>query len=218
MENEVKEVIYIAIAAMVLSMVLGVASFVMKIRDDLADIRNNQVTANQQVTQYNRYNKYNKNTLIGDEVIECIRLYYDTGIDIFIDNRKNIESNATINRKTTCSISGCIDHRIFNMHQFIKHSGTTQDYFDVAEALSNRPRNDLRNWFPTDSRYRAYLVYNSEDVTTYYEYIMDRFDSTAGYVTGDAATNRLDSFVKEPIPGSEVTGIILVNLNTYGGN
>lgn len=217
MENEVKEVVYIAIAAMVLSLVLGLASFTMHIRDDLAGIRNEQIIANQQVKQYNEYNKYNKNTLIGDEVAECIRLHYDSGIDIFVDSRTNIDSGETINTSNGCQGSED-DHRIFNLSQYAKHAGSTNDYFQVSITEIERPKNDLRSWFPTSAKYRAYLVYNSESVVDFYERLIESFDTHPGLVTGDAATDLLDSLAPQQMANSEVTGIVFINLNTYGGN
>lgn len=217
MENEVKEVVYIAISAMVLSLVLGLASFTMHINNNMADIRNEQIVANNQVQQYNQYNKYNKNTLIGDEVAECIRLHYDSGIDIFVDTRTNEDSGETINTGIGCQGAGD-DHRIFNLSQYTKHSNSSNDYFQVSITNTSRPKNDLRNWFPTHAKYRAYLVYNSEDVVSFYERLIEEYDMKSGMATGDDATEILDSLVPQQIANSEVTGIVFINLNTYGGN
>lgn len=218
MEQEVKEVVYLAVAAMLLSIILGMASYAIHLNNDMAEVRNGQIVAHQTIQQYNKYNKYNKNTIIGDEVIECLRLYYDSGIDIFVDSRENVESGSVVNSLTQCGRSGCTDHRIYNTHQFIIHKGTSDDYFKVSESMFDRPKDDMRNWFPTESKYRCYLVYNSQDVTQFYDNLMEKFNTHPSMVTGDAATELLDSFIGYPAAGSEVTGIVIINTNSYGGN
>ena len=88
--QEVKETVYIAISAMILALVLSMVAILLEIRSDLADARNGEILAANSNLEYRQFNKYDNNTIYGDEVIELILLYYDTGIDIYVDTQTSI--------------------------------------------------------------------------------------------------------------------------------
>ena len=220
MEQEVKEVVYIAISTIVLSIVLGLMSFMMTVSGDMAEAKNSNTVAAQQVKQYNTYNRYDGEKVIGDEVIECIKLYYDRGIDIFVDTRTNIVNNKVVDGAHNVSCSYCdkliSDHRVFNLRQQLAHNGTSEDYFsfNLSTFGSDGNDNDLRNWFPTSSSYRAYLVYNSENVEIAYERAIDAYNSSAGANLDDKLAS-VDGVMTNKVANAEVTGIVFINYSSF---
>ena len=220
MEQEVKEVVYISISCIVLSIVLGLISFMMTVEASLAEAKNGNVISIKQVQQYNSYNKYDGTKVIGDEVIECIRMYYDRGLDIFVDSRTNIVTNSVVDGLNNNYCTYCDnlvkDHRIFNLKQQISHEGTSFDYFkfNLSTLRADGNNNDLRNWFPTSANYRAYLVFNSESVIDAYNRAMDAYNSSYG-TDLESKLMHVDSEMRNKIANAEVTGIIFINYTSF---
>ena len=213
MENEVREVIYLAISTILLSIVLGVASFAIALNGDMAEIRNGQTNGVRQIMEYKEFNKYDRHEVVGDDVIECIRMYYDSGLDIFIDSRTNSEIPKTIDEVDTGRCPLCkrdYDHRMYNLEQYLAHKDSSgANYFKISMAATSRPKDDMRNWFPTDVKYRAYCVYNSEPVVDVYARMMEKYAPYSS-LTGQAALNALDSCAMDRPINAEVTGLIFI--------
>lgn len=84
--SEIKETIYIAIGCMLAAAVLGLIAFAMNIRGDLAVVNNNQLASQRNMSAYTTLNRYNNETIYTDDVIVCIREFYDSDIEVYVDN------------------------------------------------------------------------------------------------------------------------------------
>ena len=154
MDSEIQEVVYIAVTAIVLSIVLGLVSVVMNITRDMSNIRNNEVQGNINVMEYRQFNKYDHNTLNGDEVIECITNFYDTGIEILV--------------KTDVYNLGSSDYiEEYDGEEYADAINTSSDFlrYRISDLTTGKTAkydiDILMQNFTTDKEYRAYLVYNS---------------------------------------------------------
>lgn len=218
MQDEVKKVVYIAIGAMLLAIVLGFVSVLLSIRTDIAEIRNSEIAANKQLEQYRKFNKYDSKTLIGDEVIECIRMYYDKDVSIIVNTRKNKINNRVVDASSVKVENGVVtdDPRQFNTTQYVLSLGkkyTPYNYFAVAVQAGESNAEILQNYFPTDKNYQAYLVYDSVDVSTALDNILTKYASA----TGTTKIEKLDNAASETIfriAGSTITGIIIIDLDS----
>lgn len=189
MTDEVKEVVYIAIATILLGIILSYVALMGTLKRDMAKVRNNEVAGTNNIIQYNKYAKYNRNELVGEEVIECIRAYYDTGIDIYVGSDR-------------------ISHHLFNLNEYL--NGKSQ-YFVFSENIDGS-KSYLQQWFTSSDTYRAYLIYNSEDIQMAYDRIMRKYGAPKGdSVSKQVKYAKLDSCVGEPIQNSEVTGILIID-------
>lgn len=218
MQDEVKKVIYIAVGAMLLAIVLGFVSILIDIRSDIAEIRNNEIAANKSLEQYRKFNKYDSKTLIGDEVIECIRMYYDKDVTIIVNTRKNRINNRVIDASSVEVENGVVvnDPRQFNTTQYVlsrKPGYVPYDYFRVSTKVGEDGDEILQNYFPTDKNYQAYLVYDSVDVSNTLDTILSRY----GTMAGSTKEEKLDAAAAESIvriAGSTITGIIIIDLES----
>lgn len=218
MQDEVKKVIYIAVGAMLLAIVLGFVSVLIDIRSDIAEIRNNEIAANKSLEQYRKFNKYDSKTLIGDEVIECIRMYYDKDVTIIVNTRKNRINNRVIDASSVEVENGVVvnDPRQFNTTQYVlsrKPGYVPYDYFRVSTKVGEDGDEILQNYFPTDKNYQAYLVYDSVDVSNTLDTILSRY----GTMAGSTKEEKLDAAAAESIvriAGSTITGIIIIDLES----
>lgn len=218
MQDEVKKVIYIAVGAMLLAIVLGFVSVLIDIRSDIAEIRNNEIAANKSLEQYRKFNKYDSKTLIGDEVIECIRMYYDKDVTIIVNTRKNRINNRVIDASSVEVENGVVvnDPRQFNTTQYVlsrKPGYVPYDYFRVSTKVGEDGDEILQNYFPTDKNYQAYLVYDSVDVSNTLDTILSRY----GTMAGATKKEKLDAAAAESIvriAGSTITGIIIIDLES----
>ena len=103
---------------------------------------------------------------------------------------------------------------------YIRHNKGTDDqnYFKIATNNVSTNRNDLRNWFPSESKYRAYLVYDSKDPYEYYESMINNYniEKDNNEDTESGKLKALDSGQYKSTEGSEVTGIVLISYETLG--
>lgn len=188
MTDEMKEVIYLAISAMILSVVLGFVAIMGTVQRNIAEARNNEVAGQVSIEQNNKYDKYNKRELIGEEVVECIREYYDSGITIYVR-------------------ADGIAQDTYNLSIYTDDS--KKKYFSVADGSY------LMSWFTGSAtkRYKSYLVYNTENPITKFNNMMNKFRATNEYVSGTLKQkcDKLDELDTPPPSGSEVTGIIIID-------
>ncbi len=101
--SEIKETVYIAVSSTILAAVLTLVSVFTYIRSDLAAARNEEILSAQNILQYRQFNKYDNKTVYGDEVIELIRLYYDAGIEIYVNSPDGVSGPIRINETTVKS-------------------------------------------------------------------------------------------------------------------
>ena len=223
MENETREVTYLAVSLMIIALVLGFITYGLGLTSRMAQARNEQIVANSKIEEYREFNGYDAKTLIGDEVIELIRQKYDTGIDIFVDYRYNESTRETVTAGindtcTYCAAAARGDHRVYNSDLYYAHVDTDEDYFTLAVNKTSATRDDMRNWYPTDAQYRAYLVYNSEDPIEFYSRLISNYNAVRGSYGSDLTgkLEALDSGIGAYDPNLTVTGIVLVNLKNLG--
>lgn len=219
MENEVRDVTYLAVGLILAAIILGFISYGMGLQSRIATARNAEIRSHESIEQYREYNAYDGKTLIGDEVIELIRAKYDSDINIFVDYRANISTGDVVDGDDTCPYcSATGNHRMYNLDNYTDHADAPSDYnyFTLAQNAISAERNDLRNWYPSTSNYRAYLVYNSVDIETEYNNIMSNYYSVKNSYpdTELGQLEALDSGVSHSYPGDEVSGIILISYHT----
>lgn len=83
---EIRETVMIAVGAIMLSSLLTFIVFLFGIREDLADVRNNQVYATNELEHLYQYNVFEEGELYGVDVVSTIRDYYDTGTIIRVNS------------------------------------------------------------------------------------------------------------------------------------
>lgn len=224
MENETREVTYISIALILLALVLGFVVYGLGLIRSVSSNRNDEIIANDKLEQYREYNAYDGKTIYGDDVIELIRLKYDSGLAIFVDTRTNSKTSKVIGTSNrTCSYCNGEneDHRTFSYNMYLIHSKLSPElnYFRLETNAIDADSEDMRNWFPTDVKYRAYLVYDNQPPVEYYNSLISNYNVQryAGYGAGEEGLlAALDSGVKEASASSNVTGIVLINYKTLG--
>ena len=74
----------------------------------------------------------------------------------------------------------------------------------------------MRNWFPSEMKYRAYLVYNSEDPEVFYNNLMANYDTVKGSFPSTEAgkLEALDTGIRQVDPTAKITGVVLVSYKT----
>ena len=87
LSSEIRDTIMIAISAILLSALLGFISFLFSVRNDFAEVRNNEVRATEAMANYREFNKYNNTTLYGEDIVVAVRDYYEDTITIRVNNK-----------------------------------------------------------------------------------------------------------------------------------
>lgn len=238
--EEVKHTVYLAVGTMLAALVLGLMSAVMYVQGNIATIRNDEIAGSANMISAKKFSKYNNTVLCGDEVSEAIRMYYNEGIDILVDYRRNIKTGAVIDGTKTYTITTNGTTRtkkayIYNMDLF--NNATYKPHFKVGTSLDmgSASNNIIQNWFPTTHVYRASLIYNSKDPTLALEQVMNGLPASKdmsgktlpaiqGYrsrVGGSPSLARksevLSSVINDiqdrtMLPNSVVTGILIINV------
>lgn len=200
MENEIKEIIYIAISAIILSAVLGLVSIMMNVNRDMAGVRNREVQGSRQVMEYRQFNKYGHNTINGDELIECITSLYDSGIEILV---KTGVYNLTSTRYTEQANGEEYANAINNSSDFIRYRSVDltagrESKYDIDRLMDN---------FPTNRGYRGYLVFNSQKPGLKFN---DIHDGVLNISNLEQELDRVSGF--NDLANSEVTGILFIRV------
>lgn len=216
MESETRELTYLAMSLIILAMVIGFISYGLSLSRKVAASRNDEIYTNEKIEQYREFNAYDHKTLFGDDIVELIRMEYDSGVCIFVDYRKNMVNSAIVQSGTRCTrcMGKSYDHRYFSLESYIAHNGDASNNYFKLNQNSTGSGDDLRSWFPTGTRYRTYLVYNNEDPATYYLNILSVYNSKkTSNKTIENMEKWLDAGVKAADPTYEVTGVIVINLD-----
>ena len=224
MEDEVRESMYLAVGLIILAVVLTFFTYSMGLERKMANIRNSEITASRLSSQYREFSAYNGKNIIGDDAIELIRLKYDSGITIFVGYRKNVKDNKEVSSSSRMGTGNLysaagVDARYFNADNYILCQQVAQyggaSFFAINQNAKDADTNDMRNWFPTTARYRAYLVYDSEDVEAFYNGIHNYLNlHGAGASTLEAKCDIMDQYaMAKKRSGSEVTGIVLIYID-----
>lgn len=134
--SEIKEVVYIAISAILLSIVLTFVSTLIGVRNDLAEIRNNEIHSAQDLEKYREFNKYNGTNVFGEDIIEAIRQYYNSDLTIYVNKSGSTGTSYTVTKDAVRAGSVSVD----------------LDY--------------LQNRFKPTSKFQAILAYDFRDPAT----------------------------------------------------
>lgn len=116
--REIQETVYIAISTILLAIVLGIVSFGMEIRNDMAEIRNEEIMAAKSVEDSRKFNKYDDKIIYGDEVIELISLYANTGISIYIDDPNMVINDNTIKANPSIVSLGALQNNFPSISRY----------------------------------------------------------------------------------------------------
>lgn len=134
--TEVKEVIYVALGLFIVSLVLSTASFFIHLRDEMASTRNDQIQTTTIANMYREFNKYNDTIVYGEDVIEAIRAYFDTDVELYVDRIGGSGSSYYITKELVKTNKSLVDIKV------------------------------LQGKFGPNQRYKAYLVFDNVDVRT----------------------------------------------------
>lgn len=133
--TESKNTIYIGVSLIMLAAVLTFALFFMQLRNDMAAARNSEIQAAQTAQNYREFNKYNGALLYGEDVIEAIRMYAGSSVEVYVNRVNNSGSS---------------------FHMTMESVATNPDSVKVAT---------LQNKFSPEYKYTAYLAFDFEDVS-----------------------------------------------------
>ena len=219
MENEIREVIYIAISTILVALTLTFVSYINLVRGEMADVRMNEVQSAHSIEQYRLFNGYDAKEVIGEDVVELIRGQYDN-IDIFVDYRQNASTGTSVDASHTEKCTHCIgnlDHRTYNYAQYLTHKDDAdKNYFAVnTENITADSEADLRSWYPTDAKYRAFLVCNSADPEQTYNEIIAEYEATVGGTSDNLIKKQtIDRCAPPRTATDDITAIILISYDT----
>lgn len=192
MDYEIRETVYIATSAIVLSVVLGFLFVMNNITADIVSTRNEYLANNYSLEQYRKFGKYNGGLLSGEEVIECIRLFYNTGVSVYIETN---DSN--------------IVQRVFNLEEY--SNPERQKYFDIVDDDNKY----LLDWFSGKEGYKAYLLFNNENWRAKVNKLKSAYRLENAGSTIQSKSDALDNCYKPSGDISNVTGILIIDLNTW---
>ena len=74
--EEVKQTVYLAVTCCLLAVVLSFAATFISLRNDMAQVRNEQIVTTRSQRQSNEFSQYDGKEVTGAEVIQAIRDYY----------------------------------------------------------------------------------------------------------------------------------------------
>lgn len=74
--EEVKQTVYLAVTCCLLAVVLSFAAVFIGLRNDMAQVRNEQIITTRSQRQSNEFSQYDGKEVTGAEVIQAIRDYY----------------------------------------------------------------------------------------------------------------------------------------------
>lgn len=221
LENEVREVVYLAVSLILVAAVLAFVNYISIVRGDMAELRNNEIQSGIHIEQYRDYNGYDRKEIIGEDVVELIRGKYDQ-ITIYMDYRINDKTGSEVSSDDPDECYLCLDgydHRTFNYDMYLAHKDVdAYNYFSVSTAaVVQNSNSDMRSWFPTGVKYRAFLVVNSKDPETVCDEMLKEYnDSKSSYMSDSELLNLIDSLAPTKTSSDEVTAIILISYKTLG--
>lgn len=140
MSNEVRTVVYIGISAIIAAIILGLLSFAMLLRGDLATLANSEYSAKYGLEEYQTFKYYQNNIVSGDDIISCIMEFQDSGIGIYVKDLQATNDG---------------DDR-YNVTDLGRYSNGYKIFDKNTESAE---LDDLMRRIDKDSWYDAYLVF-----------------------------------------------------------
>lgn len=114
--SEVRDTVMIAVTMILLSVVLSFASYLMLVRGQYAEVRNNEVYVHQKLSDEKELNRFNEDAY-GVDIIAVIRDYYSTDIPITVKDR-NGRTIYSIDKQRAADNPTLVDNaylfRVFN--------------------------------------------------------------------------------------------------------
>lgn len=158
--EEVKQTVYLAVTCCLLAVILSFAATFISLRNDMAQVRNEQIITTRSQRQSNEFSQYDGKEVTGAEVIQAIRDYYKSE-DVCIYVKKSD-----------------------GFHFYSYKSDREGIYFEAfpllnSVELDNKYHLDnLQDSFNASNKYTAYTLYGFPVFTPGYDYIITEL--TAG--------------------------------------
>lgn len=158
--EEVKQTVYLAVTCCLLAVILSFAATFISLRNDMAQVRNEQIITTRSQRQSNEFSQYDGKEVTGAEVIQAIRDYYKSE-DVCIYVKKSD-----------------------GFHFYSYKSDREGIYFEAfpllnSVELDNKYHLDnLQDSFNASNKYTAYTLYGFPVFTPGYDYIINEL--TAG--------------------------------------
>lgn len=158
--EEIKQTVYLAVTCCLLAVILSFAATFISLRNDMAQVRNEQIITTRSQRQSNEFSQYDGKEVTGAEVIQAIRDYYKSE-DVCIYVKKSD-----------------------GFHFYSYKSDREGIYFEAfpllnSVELDNKYNLDnLQDSFNASNKYTAYTLYGFPVFTPGYDYIINEL--TAG--------------------------------------
>ncbi len=153
---------YIAIGCMLAAAVLGLVSFVLTLRSDLASSKNSITQGAQYMSDYTDYNKYQNSVLWGEDVMALISEYAGSGVAVYIDNLYDEGSGSLGEFYMDASFSDDSTVKIEDVSFTALENGEISAYAEADEYL-----NYFDEGVSRDATYFSYVVvgeYSYDDI------------------------------------------------------
>ena len=163
MDSEIKNTIYLAVSCMLLALVLGFGMVMINIRGVMADARNEEVIGKTQMAEFQEFSSFDGKKLTGLQVVRLITEHGTNDVTVYVKEKDGVEYIYTrddyYKNKEKYSIIG--ENEDISDSPLVKIHANTQEKASTA-------------------CYKAYVVYNYEDVKS----TPERMYSGYGTVTG----------------------------------
>lgn len=147
--EEIKQTVYIAVAAVLLAGLLGFVSYLMMLRSEFAETRNSEVYAAQSMKDFREYNEFAGAELYGEDVVAAIRNYYDGGIKLRVNDPNYTDGNG-----------------VYTVDKYIARQPGGASLVDVEKLQKWFPGAVVRDGKTYYRKYKAVLVYGQVDLNT----------------------------------------------------
>ena len=136
--KEVKTTVYIGVGAVLLAIVLGIASIAINIKGDLANTQNKNIYTSQSIAEFEEFENYNSKVIYGSDVIALISdygNYEESHIGVYVNGILLLNS-----------IAGR------NTYEYYNHVEGDRNTFDTTAKLSS--------YIDPRATYFVYLIYD----------------------------------------------------------
>lgn len=172
-ESEIQKAIYIGVDLFLVAIVLTFFSMGLRLRNDYADVRNDQIVNEMEMQDYREFSKYDMDDYTGDsskdksiygnEAIELIRNYHDSSkITIWVDMLGSSDSS-----KRGVYVFG-------NLAKEYKDFGTSPNTGNIKDCDGSYKA--LQTLISPRNEFHTYIVYNSNNP----DYVNKRVDKGNG--------------------------------------
>ena len=165
MSTEVKEVIYVSIALILVGFVLTLVALGLDFRSDVAEIQNEQAISKYMLVSTNEFEKYQDAVIYGEDLVYLIKeysddmLFYIDGIKIKDAGNLGVIKIYQQNDESVCTVEGTFKgEKIPN----------TLFYLNKQDASYDKEGNMVSEYrIDSNCTYYCFLVYDNYDINTY---------------------------------------------------